>query len=168
MAIVVEEDTFLLGVPAQRCAKLFDFIHSGVEALLVSSLWWKKKGDICHKQGRDREAPPRRAHSCPGSSCGPCTSGPKAGEECGHVAKTSLTQDMNKDSLSHGVKTQTEGTCPGDLLRTWSTENLLERGPAACAAAAIAEPSRREGRIYRSACCPLVQDIATPQDGVLK
>lgn len=38
VAIIVEEDPLFLGIPAQRCAKLLDFIHSGVEALLVSSL----------------------------------------------------------------------------------------------------------------------------------
>lgn len=62
MAIVVEEDPFLFGIAAQRCAKLLDFIHSGVEALLVPSLWWKKKGDICHKQGKATEDPLPHAH----------------------------------------------------------------------------------------------------------
>lgn len=38
MAIIVEEDPFLLGIPTQRCAKFLDFIHSGVKALLVPSL----------------------------------------------------------------------------------------------------------------------------------
>jgi hypothetical protein len=43
MAIVVEEDPLLLGVPAQRCAELLDFIHGGVKALLVPGLGQEKK-----------------------------------------------------------------------------------------------------------------------------
>lgn len=55
MAIIVEEDPLLLGVPAQGCTKLLYFINSGIEALLVPSLWQKKKGDTCHTLGRARE-----------------------------------------------------------------------------------------------------------------
>lgn len=51
MTVIVEEDPLLLGIPAQGRAELLDFIHSGIEALFVPSLWWKKKGDTCHVQG---------------------------------------------------------------------------------------------------------------------
>lgn len=70
MAIIVEEDPLLLGVPAQGRAKLLYFIHSGVQALLVPGLWWKEKGDTCHALGRARA-------NLRGAVARPCMSGSK-------------------------------------------------------------------------------------------
>lgn len=38
VAVVVEENSLLLGVSPQRCAQLLDFVYGGVQALLVTSL----------------------------------------------------------------------------------------------------------------------------------
>lgn len=42
VAVVVEEDPLLLGIPAQGRAQLLHFVHGRIEALLVPGLWQEK------------------------------------------------------------------------------------------------------------------------------
>lgn len=81
MAIVVEEDPFLLGVPAQRCTKLLDFIHSRVEALLVPSLGEKRKEISVTNRDEPKRTLLLMHTNVQAAAVGPCTSGPKLEEK---------------------------------------------------------------------------------------